>query len=127
MTVLGGVLAANSPRSLGVGRGLSANRSKGEGDKNLVVTGGTLELNAAQVALTNAVVVVGAKNGASGVVSLAEGVEQEVRYLKVGGELMRPGVYGGPESAAAEKMNCFSGTGLLKVAKGASGFMVIVF
>lgn len=127
VTVLGGVLAANSPRSLGVGRGLSANRSKGEGDKNLVVTGGTLELNAAQVALTNAVVVVGAKNGASGVVSLAEGVEQEVRYLKVGGELMRPGVYSGPESAAAEKMNCFSGTGLLKVAKGASGFMVIVF
>ena len=127
VTVLGGVLAANSPGSLGVGRGLPSNRSKGEGDKNLVVTGGTLELNAAQFALTNAVVAVGAKNGASGVVSLAEGVVQDVRYLKVGGELMRPGVYGGPESAAAEKLNCFAGTGLLRVAKGASGLMVVVF
>ncbi len=125
VTVKGGVLAANAPFSLGLGRGLGANPASGEGDKLIEVTGGTLQLNAAQEGLTNAVFSVGAKDGTAGVIQIAEGVVQRARYLKIDGELRSPGVYGGAASAAPRRLGCFAGSGLLVVDRGVSGGVVI--
>jgi len=125
VTVKGGVLAANAPFSLGLGRGLGARPASGESDKLIEVTGGTLELNAAQEGLTNAVFSVAAKDGTAGVISIAEGVVQRARYLKIGGALRSPGTYGGAASAAPRKLECLSGSGLLVVDKGVLGGIVI--
>ncbi len=125
VVVKGGTLAANAPFSLGLGRGLGAHPASGEGDKLIEVSGGTLELNAAQEGLTNAVFSVGAKDGTAGVIQIAEGVVQRARYLKIDGELRSPGVYGGAASAAPRRLGCLSGSGLLVVDRGVSGGVVI--
>ena len=61
---------------------------------------------------------------AGGTVELATGVRAKVGALVVGGETLGAGVYGGPQSAAPNKLDCFSGTGVIRV--GEVGLKVIV-
>ncbi|MCQ2391132.1 MAG: autotransporter-associated beta strand repeat-containing protein [Kiritimatiellae bacterium] len=118
-----GTLAANAPWSLGMGTGEVP--GDGLGDKNLVVDGGVLQLNAAQLGVTNATMRIAAADGSQGMVHLPAGVNQEVRYLWFGEKYMHAGVYGSAESSAANKCACFTGTGTLVVKSGYCGTLLI--
>ena len=60
--------------------------------------------------------------------SIYEGHEETVRTLKVGDDYVRAGVYGGPESSAAKKLDCLAGKGLLRVRRNSpdEGILILV-
>lgn len=59
---------------------------------------------------------------------IAEGRTDTVRTLKVGDGYVKAGVYGGPESSAAKKLDCLAGKGLLRVRRNSpdEGILILV-
>ena len=85
-----------------------------------VVTGGTLELQHGSVFGKQTVV----KVSDAGRIELADGVSQRCYGLTINGVPCALGTWGGPESAAENKDEHFTGRGVLRVAGDGLGLMI---
>ncbi len=113
VTLRGGVLNARARNALGLG--------------NLItVENGTLALFDSNAASTNATLRLEALDGTSGTISLADGVNQQIEYLEVNGEMRYVGTYGSLTSAATYKYPCFTGNGILTVNNGLRGLTLFI-
>ena len=94
---------------------------------SVTVKGGTLALGNDAAIPRDATLKIDAGDGSAGIVSIDNGVECCVKYLEIGGEVQKPGIYGGDESPAAQRrLGCFSGAGVLRVRRGLGGFILMV-
>jgi autotransporter-associated beta strand protein len=113
VTVRGGVLNARAKNSLGLG--------------NLIaVENGTLALFNSNAASTKATLRIESLDGTSGTISLADGIDQQIEYLEVDGQMRYVGTYGSPTSAATYKYPCFTGNGILTVNNGLRGLTLFI-
>jgi autotransporter-associated beta strand protein len=111
VTVHGGVLNARAKNALGQGTLIE-------------MKGGTLALFDSESASTNATLRLASLDGSKGMLSLADGVEQKIQYIEVGGVIGPEGTYGSLTSQAAHKHPCFAGNGILHVLRGRSGLVI---